>query len=104
MQDGNDLKRGRFWPVNNGVVGISAQCPEAERARREVGSGVAAQRAVSEERTSIIDRLFYTVGGVLAVLGNVRPNIENIRSSERRENVTTHPRGKRPSRQFFFIA
>jgi hypothetical protein len=83
VENGNDLKWCRFWPVNNGVVGIPVQCPETEWARREVGSGVAAQRTIGEKRASIIDRLFYAGGGVLASLGNVRPNIENIRSGER---------------------
>jgi hypothetical protein len=31
-------------------------------------------------------------------------DVKNIRSGERRENITAHPRGERPSRQFSFIA
>ena len=30
MENGNDLKRGRFWSIDNGVVGIPAQRPETK--------------------------------------------------------------------------
>jgi len=62
LKNGDDLKRGRLGPVNYGVVGIAAQCPETEWMRREVKPGVAAQRAFGEKGASIIDRLFYAVG------------------------------------------
>lgn len=43
-EDSNDFERRCLWPVNNGVVGITTQCPETEGTRREVRPGVAALR------------------------------------------------------------
>ena len=40
-------------------------------------------------------RLFYAVGGVLVVTGNVRPDVENIRFGKRRERINAHRLDKR---------
>ena len=46
---------------------------------------------------SIVNRLFYAVGGVLIVIGNVRPDVENVGFRERRQNVGDHRLAARQS-------
>jgi hypothetical protein len=79
VEDGNDLKWGRLWPVNNGVVGIPAQRPKTEGMGCKVGPGVAARGAFREKRTSFIDSLFNSIRSSFAVLRNVSPYVEDIR-------------------------
>ncbi len=67
-----------MWPINDGVVGISAQRPEAQSTGREVGARVAAQISFREKAAGIVDRLFYPVSGLLAVGSDVRPDIEDV--------------------------
>jgi hypothetical protein len=45
----------------------------------------------------IVNRLLNTIGGVFAVIGNVGPDIKNIRFGKRRQNVSVHFLDKRQS-------
>jgi hypothetical protein len=40
---------------------------------------MAAHGLFGNKRASVVNRLFYAVGGVLAVIGNVTPEVKNIR-------------------------
>ena len=104
VQHGDDLKRRAVGPINNGVVGIAGQRPEPKRARCKVGAGMAAQGAFGKKGASVVNRLFDAAGGVLAVLRDVRPDVENIGFGKRRERVTAHRLGKRSCCQLSFIA
>jgi hypothetical protein len=39
---------------------------------------MAAHGSLGNERASVVNRLFHAVGGVLIVIGNVKPNVGNI--------------------------
>jgi hypothetical protein len=39
---------------------------------------------------SIVDRLLYSVRGLLAIVGNEGPNLKNIAFGERRESINAH--------------
>ena len=101
MENGNDLKRGLLWPVDNGIIRIPGQCPETKRTACEVGAGMAAHGSLGNKRASVLDRSLYAVGGVFIVIGNVRPDIENIRFGKRRKNINAH---RLDERQSSFIA
>ncbi len=62
---------------------------------------MAAHGSLGNKRASVVNRLFYAVGGVFAVIGNVRPDVENIRFGKRRESITAH---RLDERQSSFIA
>jgi len=88
---------GRLWPVHNGVVGVAGQRPETQRTSREVGTGMAAHGRFGNKHASVVNRLFYAVGGVFAVTGNVTPEVKNIRFGKRRESTNAHRLDKRQS-------
>jgi hypothetical protein len=46
--------------------------------------------SLCDKRTPIVDSLFYAIGDLLAVDGDVGPDVENIRFGERRESVDAH--------------
>jgi hypothetical protein len=46
--------------------------------------------SLSDKSTPIVDRLFYAIGDLLAVDGDVGSDVENIRFGERRESVDAH--------------
>jgi len=79
VQNGDNLKGSRFRPVHNGVVRITGKRPETEGAAGEIGAGMATGGSLSDKRTPIVDRLFYAIGDLLAVDGDVGPDVENIR-------------------------
>lgn len=79
MQNSENLERGGPWPVHYRIVWISSQRPETEWTACQVWTGVAAQGAFGDESASIINRLLYPVGGIFAVLGNVRPDVKDVR-------------------------
>jgi hypothetical protein len=56
VQDGDNLKRVRLWPVHNGVVGIAGQCPETKRTGCEVGAGMVAQGSFGNSQTPLGSR------------------------------------------------
>jgi hypothetical protein len=58
---------------------------------------MAAQRGLDNQRASVKDRSFYTVRGGLVVLGNIRPDVEDIGFGKRRENIRVHCLDKRHS-------
>ena len=58
---------------------------------------MAAHGRVGNKRASVVNRLLYAVGGVFAVIGNVRPDVENIRLGKRRESISAHRFDKRQS-------
>ncbi len=60
-----------------------------------MGAEIAAHGSISKKRAGIVNRLFDAIGGGLIVLCNVRPNIKNIRSGERRKSVNAHCLDKR---------
>src|SRR5208283_3919240 len=99
MEHRNNLKRDRLRPVNNGVVGIAGQCPEAQRTGSEVWTGMAAHRRVGEEGTSVVNCLFYAGSGVFAVLRDVRPDLEDVGFRKGRESVPAHRLAERSWRQ-----
>ena len=39
---------------------------------------MAAHGSLGNERAGVVNRLFYAVGGLLILVGNVRPDVENI--------------------------
>ena len=94
MQNGDNLKRRRFGPVNNGVVGVAGERPEPQRTAGEIGTGMAAHGSLSNKRAGIVDRLFDAAGGYfgigVVVTGDVGPDVENIGFRERRESVDAH--------------
>src|SRR6266702_167962 len=55
---GNDLQWTRFGAVDDGVIWISGQRPEAKGASGEAGSGVAAHRRVGNELAGLVDGFF----------------------------------------------
>ena len=73
--------------THNRVIGIAGQRPETKRASCEIGSGMAAQGGFGNKCAGIINRLFHAVGGVFAVLRNIRADVENIGSCKRRESM-----------------
>ena len=79
VQNGDNLKGSRFRPVRNGVVRMTGKRPETEGAAGEIGAGMATGGSLSDKRTPIVDRLFYAIGDLLAVDGDVGPDVENIR-------------------------
>ena len=97
VENGDDLKGGRLRPVHNGVVGITSQRPETQRAGCEIGTGMAAHGRLGNRRASVVNRLFYAPGGVFAVIGNVTPDVKNIRFGKRRESINAHRLDKRQS-------
>jgi hypothetical protein len=97
MENCDDLKQGRLGTVNDGVIGISGQCPETERAGCEVRPGMATRGGLGNKRASVVNRLFYAVGSGFAVLRDVRPNVKNIRFSKGRESVRAHRLDNRQS-------
>jgi len=97
VQNGDNLKWGRLWPLHNGVVGVAGQRPETQRTGCEVGTGMAAHGRFGNKRASVVNRLFYAVGGVFAVIGNVTPDVKNIRFGKRRESINAHRLDKRQS-------
>ena len=56
---------------------------------------MAAHGRFGKKRTSGLDRPFDAVGGAFAVIGNVRPDVKNIRFGERRKNINAHRLDKR---------
>jgi hypothetical protein len=76
VQNGDNLEGSRIGPVNNGVVGITGKRPETQRAGCEVGARMATHGSVRNKGASVIDRLFYAVGGLLTVLRNVGPDVK----------------------------
>jgi hypothetical protein len=95
VQNGDNLKGRGFGTVNNGVVGIASERPETQRTAGEVGTGVAACGSFGDKGTGIIERLLDAVGGLLAVVGDVGPDIENVGFGEGRESVGCHSLGAR---------
>jgi hypothetical protein len=71
---GNDLKRGRLWPVHNSVIWIAGHRPETKETACEVGPGMAPHGSLRNQRASVVNRLFYTVSRVLVVIGDIGPN------------------------------
>ena len=96
VQNGDNLKRRCLGPVNNGVVGITRKRPETQRSASEVGTGMPAHGSLGNKCTSVIDGLFHAVGGFLAVVGNVGPDLEDIAFGERRESIRAHRFDARP--------
>jgi len=43
-----------------------------------------------DKRAAVEDCFFYEVGGYFAVLGDVRPNVKDIRFGKRRKNIRAH--------------
>ena len=76
VEDCDNPNGSRLGPVNDRVVGVAGQRPETKRAGCQIGTGVAAHRSFGNKRACVIDRLFHAVGGVLAVLGNVGPDVK----------------------------
>jgi hypothetical protein len=76
VQNSDNLKRRRLRAINDGVIGITGQGPETERTSCEVGAGMAAHGSFGNKPASVVNRLFYTVGRVFTVIGNVRPGVE----------------------------
>src|SRR4051812_2469992 len=97
MQNSDNLKRCRLWPVDKAVIGVAGQCPETKGTGCKVGPGMAAHGRVGKEFASVENRLFHAVGGFLVVVCNVRPNIENIRFGKRRKSIAAHRLDKRQS-------
>src|SRR5580698_9194863 len=97
MDDSNDLNGGRLRAVDNGVIRIAGQRPETKRTSREAGSGMATQGRLGDKRASGIDRLFNAVGGVFVIIGDIRPDVENIGFGKRRESITGHRLAERLS-------
>ena len=97
VENGDNLKGGRRWPVHNGVVRITGERPETQRTGGEVGTGMAARGGLGNQRASVINRLFYAVGGVFAVIGNVTPDVKNVGFGKRRESINAHRLDKRQS-------
>lgn len=58
---------------------------------------MSARRLGGNEHASVINRLFHTVRGRFAVVGNIRPDTENIRFGKRREGIRDHLLDKRQS-------
>lgn len=87
VRDGDDLKRSRLWPVDNGVIWIARQRPKTKETRCKVRAGMASHGSLGNERASVINRLFYAVGGVFAIISDVRPDVENICYGEWGKNV-----------------
>jgi hypothetical protein len=56
---------------------------------------MAAHGRFGNKRTSVVNRLFYAVGGALVVTGNVRPDVKNICFGKRRERINAHRLDKR---------
>jgi len=78
MHDGDNLKRGRPWPVNDTVIGIARQCPKKKGTESEIRLGMPAQRGFRKKVASVIDRLFDAVRGIGAVLRYAGPYVENV--------------------------
>jgi hypothetical protein len=95
VQNGDNLKWGRFWPIHNGVIGIAGQRPETKGTGGEVGPGVAAHGSLGSKRASVVDGAFYDVRCVFVVLGNVRPDVKKIRFGKRGESIGAHRLDKR---------
>jgi len=64
MEDGDSLKRRRFWPVRNDVVGIAGQRPETERALSKIWPCVAAQRTLGKKFASLKDRRLHAIAAL----------------------------------------
>jgi hypothetical protein len=62
MDNGDNLERGCFCPVDYGVVGVAGQRPKTQRTRCEIGAGMAEQWSLGNKRASIVERLFHAVG------------------------------------------
>ena len=97
VEDGDNLEGGGLWPVHNGVVRKTGQRPETQRTGSEVGTGMAAHGGLGNQRASIVNRLFYAVGGIFTVIGNVTPDVKNICFGKRRESINAHRLDKRQS-------
>ena len=76
VQNADNLKRHRLWPVNDDVAAITGDRPETKRAGCEVGSGMPTQRSFGKERTSVINGLFYAVSCRFAGFRNIRPDFK----------------------------
>jgi hypothetical protein len=83
MQNRDNLKGRRVGPVDNRVIGITRERPETQRTAGEVGACVAAHGSLGNKGASIVNRLFNLVSGLLAVIGDIRPNLKNIGFGER---------------------
>jgi hypothetical protein len=56
-----------------------------------------AHGGLGNQRASVVNRLFYAFGGVFAVIGNVAPDVNNIRLGKRRESINAYRLDKRQS-------
>src|ERR1035441_2181212 len=97
MYHGNDLKRRCLWPVHNCIIRISGQRPETQGTVCEVGPGMASNGSFGNKSASVVDCLFYAVGGFFVGLGHERPEVEYICFGNRRKNIAAHLLVKRQS-------
>ena len=78
VKNGDNLKWGRLWPIHDSVVGVARHRPEAQCTGCKIRQGVAAHGSLGDEEARIVNRLFYSVGGVFAVFRDIRPDVENV--------------------------
>ena len=78
MKDGDDLERDGVVAVDDHVVTIPSDRPETNGAGCQVGAEMTAQRAVGEEGTCVVNRLFDTVGCVFIVFRDVGPDLKYV--------------------------
>ena len=57
---------------------------------------MAAHGSFGNKGASVVNRLFYAVGSVFAVIGYVRPDVENIRFGKGRESIKRSSFGQTP--------
>jgi hypothetical protein len=79
VHNGDDLKRGLLWPINDDIVGIPAQRPETKQTGCKVRAGVTARRSFGKNGASIEDGLFYAIGGVLCCGPRCKPRCRKYR-------------------------
>lgn len=78
MEDSDHLNRLGGRIINNYVVGISLNSPEAEGKSREILAYLAAQGFFGDEGAGIVDGTFHTISGFGTVTGNVSPQFKEI--------------------------
>ena len=62
---------------------------------------MAAPRRLGNQRASVVNSVFNAVGGVFTFIGNVRPDVKNVRFGKGRESKNAH---RLDNRQSSFIA
>jgi len=78
VENGNDMKRGSLWPVDDGVIWIPGQRPEAKGTCCEVGACVSSHRRFSNKRAGVEYGPFHAVRGWFAVFRDIGPDFESI--------------------------